>query len=553
MVGVLSHARRRVQPIMASTESLSSFFSNSPTIESVDAKMQSLQCQLSQIHDQMRQLEEYKNTRLLVVSKLPPEVLSIILEFLAQDNMTFSYPRRYYNNILPATQVCRLWRQVALDSPRIWSYIYSSAPQRLVELFLERARSAPLYLRASGWARNENVLALLDRLRQLKELNLRCNAEWLERITSEPTPLLETLALENASGYRSVGAFTFPADAFPALRYLTLKHYICASDSTSFIPLHSLAIDCTQVITDELPNPIDFFSALNDLPHLSSLTLTNALAQPTGPASSLSINLPSLTDLSITDDDIRNIGLMTCITAPRIETIKLCCNTEQQAELAGRSTAIVAAIYLKLPDLTHTQCQFVLALGGRSSKNYARVRAWTKRPENNQDSVTPVFDFRVPGTSDLRLEESVLTLFPPTTIPPILYFSSSATTFSDDDFTIPIQRILRQLTDVAEVHANSLIDLTLIMCDTPTKRGQTTMSLPSWKTMVFHDSFYSIKYKSRILGRLKKQLKARKAVNAPIETWQLHSMSLSSTDLEQFQDLVDCVSQIPRGPSSWPY
>ncbi|KAF4562437.1 hypothetical protein EYR36_004167, partial [Pleurotus pulmonarius] len=101
----------------------------------------------------------------------------------------------------------------------------------------------------------------------------------------------------------------------------------------------------------ELPNPIDFFSALNDLPHLSSLTLTNALAQPTGPPPSLSINLPSLTDLSITDDDIRNIGLMACITAPRIETITLCCNAEQEME-PERSAAIVADIYLKLPDLT---------------------------------------------------------------------------------------------------------------------------------------------------------------------------------------------------------
>ncbi|KAF9500188.1 hypothetical protein BDN71DRAFT_1187242 [Pleurotus eryngii] len=266
---------------MASMESLSSFFSNSPTIESVDSKMRSFQLQLSQIHDQIRQLEEYKNTRLLIVSKLPPEVLSIILEFLALGSATLSYPRRYYNNILPATQVCRLWRQVALDSPRIWSYINSSAPQRLVELFLERARSAPLYLRTTEWAKNENVLALLDRLHQVKEMNLKCSSGWLKRITSEPTPLLETLALENASSSRPAGTFILSADAFPALRYLTLKYYICASDSaSSFIPLHSLAIDCTCAIGVELPNSADFFSVMNNLPHLSSLTLTNALAQP---------------------------------------------------------------------------------------------------------------------------------------------------------------------------------------------------------------------------------------------------------------------------------
>ncbi|KDQ28897.1 hypothetical protein PLEOSDRAFT_156634 [Pleurotus ostreatus PC15] len=271
---------------------------------------------------------------------------------------------------------------------------------------------------------------------------------------------------------------------------------------------------------------------MNNLPHLSSLTLTNALAQPVGPAPSLSINLPSLTDLSITDNDMRNIAWMACITAPRIETIKLWCS-EKQIE-AEHSAAIVAAIYLNLPNLTDSHCQFALSLDTRQLDNYVCV---------------------VPGTSDLRLEESVLTLFPPTNVPPVLCFSSNATTFSDDNLTIPCQRILRQLTDVSEVHVSRLIDLPLIMCDTPNKRGQTTMSLPSWKMMVFCDSFH-VKYKSRIFRWLKKQLKARKTVGSPIETWQLNSTNLESTNLEQFKDLVDCVPLVTKNPhttQSWPY
>ncbi|KDQ27934.1 hypothetical protein PLEOSDRAFT_158196 [Pleurotus ostreatus PC15] len=184
---------------------------------------------------------------------------------------------------------------------------------------------------------------------------------------------------------------------------------------------------------------------MNNLPHLSSLTLTNALAQPVGPAPSLSINLPSLTDLSITDNNMRNIAWMACITAPCIKTIKLWCS-EKQIE-AEHSTAIVAAIYLNLPNLTDSHCQFALSLDTHQLHDYVHVQAWTKLTEFDEDALSLVFDFKVPGTSNLRLEESVLTLFPPTNVLPVLCFSSNATTFSDDNLTIPRQRILRRLTE----------------------------------------------------------------------------------------------------------
>ncbi|KAF9494049.1 hypothetical protein BDN71DRAFT_1507947 [Pleurotus eryngii] len=150
------------------------------------------------------------------------------------------------------------------------------------------------------------------------------------------------------------------------------------------------------------------------------------------------------------------------------------------------STPVIVAIYSKLPDPAHSSCEFILST--RRSSSYARVRVWANRAEDRRDSVTPFFDFKVIGPIlDLQVEESVLILFPPTSVPPMLYFSSDADSFNDDIFNLPRQRILRQLTNVNEVHADRLIDLVLIMCDTPTKRGQNTTSLPSWTKMVLHD------------------------------------------------------------------
>ncbi|KAF4604344.1 hypothetical protein EYR40_001523 [Pleurotus pulmonarius] len=528
---------------MASADSLSSFFSNSPTTEHVDAKIQSFQRRILQLQDGIRRLGEYKNTRLVVVSKLPHEVLSIIFEHLALGTPLVipGYTWKQSNNVLPATQVCRLWRQVALDSPRIWSCVPSSAPLRLVELFLQRARSAPLCLRTNAYSRLTNMVILLDRLPQMKEIDLHAvhliDPNWLKRITSEPSPLLETLALENSSP----SSFTFSPGAFPALRHLSLKRYACKTSLAPLNSLHTLAIDCTYMSVPDLPSPIDFFTALNNFPHLSSLTLVNALAPPMAPTPSLTICLPSLTDLSIEDGDVRNIGLVTCITAPCLETIRLW-TTEIQVDFES-SIAVIVALYSNLPDLTHASSEFILST--RRSSSYARVRVWANHTEERRDSVTPFLDFKVIGpVGDLQIEESVLTLLPWTSVPPTLYFSSDVDSLAGNPFDLPRKRLLRQLTSVTEVHADRLIDLVLIMCDTPTAPGQTIMSLPSWSKMVLHDVF-DINYKARILARLKKQMSARKALNAAIKTWQFNLRTTgagsTSADVQQFEDLVDAV------------
>ncbi|KAF7441281.1 hypothetical protein PC9H_001630 [Pleurotus ostreatus] len=383
------------------------------------------------------------------------------------------------------------------------------------------------------------MVVFLDHLSQMKEIDLyTVDTVWLKRITSEPTPLLETLALESTSAK----PFTFSPGAFPALRHLSLKLYVCKTSLASLTSLHSLVIDCTYISALELPSPIEFFTALNDHPHLSRLTLVNALALPITPTPSLSICLPSLTDLSIEDGDVRNIGLITCITAPCLETRKHW-TTMMQLDVES-SLAVIVAIYSKLPDLTHSSCEFILST--RRSSSYARVRVWANHTEDRRESMTPFFDFKVMGPiAGLQIEESVLMLFPPTSIPPTLYFSSDADSFSDDAFSTTRQRILRQLTNVTEVHADRLIDLVLIMCDTPTKRGENTMSLPSWTKMVLHDVF-DVNYKARVLARLKKQTNARKAKNAAIKTWQFNlrttgATALTTADVQQFEDLVDAV------------
>lgn len=514
-----------------------SFFSSSPNLGEVDAKIQVFKHQINLIQGEIRRLEEYKNIRLLTVSKLPPEVLSMIFEslaFSAPPRHDSYYTRDAYGHLLPATQVCRQWRQVALESPRIWGCIFGFASPRIVELFLERAKSAPLYLLAPGYYSNEKtLLAVLNHLDRLKEINLECKPEWVKRIISEPTPQLEVITLKNAS-HSPLDGLQFLADAFPALRHLSLTDYTFQARTASLINLRSLMIRSNRYGGKfSRTDTVDLFTMLNDLPLLSSLTLIHTLAPLDGPVPPLSVDLPSLTHLSIQDNDISNLGMVSCIVAPLIKTIQLIHSGQADAEIA---TPVIAAIYSKLPNVPHSHSAFMLH-ATQYSDSHAHVRMWAGRTIEERESDTAFFDLKVSGTGDLRTEGAVLTLCPSNDLPPILHLHSDVESFNDDSLDTQRERILRQLKDVTVLHSHRLIDITLVLCDTPAKRRQ-ARSLPSLKTIILNGS-RGIKYKQRVLARLMKQLEARRALGTGVETWQLRPNQLSPSDLEQFEDIID--------------
>ncbi|KAF4604345.1 hypothetical protein EYR40_001524 [Pleurotus pulmonarius] len=513
-----------------------SFFSNSPNLAEVDEKIQVFKHHMSLIQGEIRRLEEYKNARLLTVSRLPPEVLSMIFELLASDKTPrLGYAGNAYEQLLSATHVCRTWRQVALDSPRIWGYISASASPRTAELFLERAKSAPLYFTSRGYRPKEQVLlTVLDHLDRLKEIALNCQPKWVERILSEPTPQLEVVSLTNAH-YRSLHPLQFLAESFPVLQHLSLTGYILRTPAESLTNLRSLMIDSHQDGGNlTLMDAVDFFTMLNDLTHLSSLTLIAALAPLGGSVPPLTVNLPRLTDLTIRDDDISNLGMMSCIIAPLIKTIKLIHTGRANVEIA---TPVLAAIYSKLPNVPHSYSAFMLH-AARGYGNFAYVKMWAGRSAEERESATPFFDLKVSGTlEDLQTEGAVLTLCPSNGHPPILHLHSDVESFNDDRLDTERERILRQLKDVTELHSRRLMDIALVLCDTSAKQRQ-ARSLPSLKTIVLNGSWI-VKYKQRVLSRLVKQLVARRAVGAGVENWRIHSNQLSPSDMERFEGIID--------------
>ncbi|KAF4568522.1 hypothetical protein EYR36_010534 [Pleurotus pulmonarius] len=489
-------------------------------------KIQSLRLQIVEINDEIRSLEEYKNNRCLPVSKLPPEVLSTIFESLTSDSEDYFKP---YSNLLSATQVCRLWRQVALDSPRVWTFIYCSAPPRLVDLFLERSKAAPLLLLGDSPGENTptNVPKILNHLHRLKKINFaNCEADWSSRIISQGAPQLESLSLSN---YLKIERFHLPADGFPVLQHLELNDFVYTSTMASLTTLHSLTITAEGCgDRSQLPSCIEFLSTLASLPNLSELSLTEAFARLEGPLPALSVRLTHLTGLSIWDTDIRVFGMMVCITAPQLKAIDLhhCGRADAEARVV---TPVVAAIFEKLPSFATSYSALTLDVGG-----FVRVELWGDCIASGTAKRAPFFAMEIYGTGDLRTEESVLTLFPSTTYPPTLHFPATIPIASDHAQYAPLRRVLRQLTRVTEVRTRGFAALTNLLDDAH------PISLPSLKQIVL-ETDYSGQDKQKSLAKFAEQLKVRKVLHdVEIETFVIFDTrkQLKPADLKQFEGLV---------------
>ncbi|KAG5219464.1 hypothetical protein IMY05_C4887000200 [Salix suchowensis] len=362
-------------------------------------KIQSLRLRVAQMNNEIRSLEEYRNNRYLPVSKLPPDVLSTIFESIA---MTIEDDLEPYSDLLSATQVCRLWRQVALDSPRIWSFMYCSATPRLVDLFLDRSKSAPLHLLGSSSGDNVlvKVLNILNHLHRLKEIKLvDCEDDWFSRIISQGAPQLESLSLDSSG---EIARFHPSADGFPVLQHLELIDFVYTSALASLAALRSLTINA-----DRSDDKSQLPSCIEGTPTFV-VSETYPLDEVIHPGHRYTHSW--------------NDGVYHGTAAQSHRSLSLWPSKRRDA------TPVVAAIFEKLPTFTTSCSELSLCVDYFSS---TRVELWDGCTTSESANRAPFFQLVIHGTGDLRAEESVLTLFPPTTHPPTLHFSSNIEMTSD--------------------------------------------------------------------------------------------------------------------------
>ncbi|KAI0676052.1 hypothetical protein C8Q78DRAFT_1007887 [Trametes maxima] len=141
-------------------------------------------------------------------TRLPPEILSEIFTLVAVDN--YDARRWHYCGSSHAykwialTHVCRAWRDIALNTPRLWSRVVITRPDAAMAA-LARSRKAPLWL-TSVLLHPEDFRAtmLCDTLRgestRLKELNISGPSRLVQMLSAgwtTPAITLEKLTLSS--------------------------------------------------------------------------------------------------------------------------------------------------------------------------------------------------------------------------------------------------------------------------------------------------------------------------------------------------------------------
>ncbi|RDB16483.1 hypothetical protein Hypma_002871 [Hypsizygus marmoreus] len=281
-------------------------------------------------------IREWKghHNRLSLISRLPPEILSIVFKCVAEAFETAEESENH--RWVGVSHVCKHWRQVALQCPSLWSTIFSWHPRWTKEV-LARSQMSPLTVKATiqhpanGQYKIVNgeitftnqtslleVLQHLSRIRVLSILQIASARDLVSHILDKldaAAPLLQTLIIVShqnlgeyeynvALPYAELPATSFPHGA-PLLRTLELR--LCSLPWDS--PL--LTCDLTSLTLSRFP-PDDqvsiqqIIAILCGLPNLETLELTLVIISSPSraaiPAPPKLAHLPRLTSLHIEAD-----------------------------------------------------------------------------------------------------------------------------------------------------------------------------------------------------------------------------------------------------------
>lgn len=243
------------------------------------------------------------------IHRLPVELLErILISSTTQPSSTginrSNSPLIRSPNWIAITHVCRLWRQITLHCPHLWTHITPNLSSAWITTFASRSKSVPLIVEinvnhiANGTLQ-KHLSANSSRLRELylgyyyNDENVYEMKHNLAETLSTPAPLLENLVLDLA--YVKLGDDLF-GRYIPKLRRLWLGTGMSVPPTSSLLPnLHYLKM-CTVTSLEEM------LMVLQQTPVLEILHIGHFTGRPVfqmlGPTGSIT-RLPHLSHLFI--------------------------------------------------------------------------------------------------------------------------------------------------------------------------------------------------------------------------------------------------------------
>ena len=293
----------------------------------------------------IRSLLSRRNT-LAPISALPPELLSRIFHFHAQDERLYGQPLGW----IWVTHVCQHWRQVALNDSSLWATITGSLPrERWISEMLVRARKVPLVIDIVG-LESQSVLAQLPpHIPRTRELRLRSlsmlHSQGVREICALEAPTLEhfELGISESVGpitFREfVGTTLFKGQA-PKLRTFSLaqisipwslipRGQLTQLEITDYDDYHGGIFNTDGSLLNDLNQFIDL---LIDSPDLEVLVLKHCLPTTLSEVShGQPIHLSRLSRLSLGGPTASITNLLKMLKLPSSATLHLRCISENSS------------------------------------------------------------------------------------------------------------------------------------------------------------------------------------------------------------------------------
>ena len=251
--------------------------------------------------------DRHSNALMLhLIAKLPIELLEQI--FLEHARDTYQ-PGSIYTDVkahhlrpewIDATYVCRLWREICLHSPRLWTCINTTFSRKWILTFLERSRKQPLIINLMiDHLHIDDLHAVFStNTYRIKELYIgiqhldtdaRLNQCW--NVLTDSAPLLESLIIDTLVNPYEIPDTLFSRDT-PRLRRLGLDCGTAVGPTSPLLGnLHHLNIQTAHVG--------QLLTVLQKIPFLESLEVRMPTEMPYSELPATVLHLPHLSWLYI--------------------------------------------------------------------------------------------------------------------------------------------------------------------------------------------------------------------------------------------------------------
>ncbi|KAJ8508602.1 hypothetical protein ONZ45_g9140 [Pleurotus djamor] len=302
------------------------------------------------IYSQLIRPQEPENTHIGCIPEVPSEILVLIFQHLqevkddGQDKLCH-YTDRGWLSVLG---VCRAWRELALDSPRLWSRVWLRQND-LREEWIKRSKSVPLDFFVDIYNVESAVvesLAMIVKGEKARVRELIVSSNWDEEMMSfirlsecTAAPKLQYLSLED-------GHATIPSDTMvgfnwdlPSLRSFQLQGLPLPFPFPSFSNLTELVILTWGFKTfGQCIRLSSAISILRHHPQLEHLELSHldhfdddGATSPSN-LSDVRVSLPRLKLLELFARDTRHLSLLQHLEYPPTARVILgCSNTHTNA------------------------------------------------------------------------------------------------------------------------------------------------------------------------------------------------------------------------------